>query len=91
MLFLTSTLSKATLNARVRLPIGELDGARSAERRSRRMMPIAFAIVKGLESYELIPKGTLFKQIPSSPTSKVEFTIKAFLQDSKSKPSPFCA
>jgi hypothetical protein len=58
MLFLTSTLSKATLNARVRLPIGELDGARSAERRSRRMMPIAFAIVKGLESYELIPKGT---------------------------------
>ena len=58
MLFLTSTLSKATLNACVRLPVGDPDGARSAERRSRRVMPIAFAIVKGLESYELIPQGT---------------------------------
>src|SRR5690606_33021450 len=32
-----------------------------------------------------------FIQIPSSPTSKVLLTIIAFLQDSRSSPSPFCA
>ena len=33
----------------------------------------------------------LLIQIPSSPTSKVELTISAFLHDSKSRPSPFWA
>src|SRR5690606_13702830 len=32
-----------------------------------------------------------FIHIPSSPTSKVLLTIIAFLQDSRSNPSPFCA
>ncbi|CUQ64632.1 Uncharacterised protein [Segatella copri] len=34
---------------------------------------------------------TLLMQMPSSPTSKVEFTMREFLQDSRSRPSPFCA
>ena len=33
----------------------------------------------------------LLMQIPSSPTSKVELTMREFLQDSRSRPSPFCA
>src|SRR5580765_1663093 len=33
----------------------------------------------------------LLMQIPSSPTSKVLFSIKTFLQLSISMPSPFCA